>query len=193
MAKKYLLVLVFTVIGMWGAFAQEDGKSEAVTVPQTEQELWGGKKNFVSGDVGLLVFGAKYERLLTPNISIGGIFYWANSFFIFNELEVGVFGRYYIWKGLYGELGLGFHTHQGLGSVTIDGETYSNELVVINGIGITPGLGWKFDPGKPGRFFLEPGIRIPITIGSGQAAYYSGKGSGIGAGFLIYLGLGYAF
>jgi len=185
MAKKFLLVLVLAAIVAGGVFAQES---------------WGGKKNLVAANVGVLVGGASYERILTPNLSVGAIFYWANSFILWNELEVGVFGRYYIWKGLYGELGLGYHTHSEVGTLTEKetGVKYDDMVVLYEGFGITPGLGYKFDPGAPGGFFLEPGIKIPITIGktSGTPLLFSNQlegEPGVGVGFLIYLGLGWAF
>jgi hypothetical protein len=123
------------------------------------EELWGGKKNFVSGDVGLFGMGARYERLdIAPKMSVGVDVYWASAFFWLNELEAGVFGRYYpgtftgALTGLYGELGLGFHTHTGVLSIT-------------SGAALSPGVGVKFDPGKAGDFFVEPGLIISITIG----------------------------
>jgi hypothetical protein len=145
------------------------------------QEAWGGKKNFASVDLGLIVGGARYERLLTPKISVGADFYWASSFIIWNELEAGVFGRYYIWKGLFGELGLGFHTQTG--------------AVLTTGFGITPAIGWKFDPGKDGGFFVEPVVRIPITIGEKETSGWGWHESEPGAsvGFVLSCGLGWAF
>jgi hypothetical protein len=179
--KSLFFVLVLAMVVAGGASAQQ----------------WGGKKNFVSADLGIVVSGARYERLLTPKFSVGGDFYWANSFIIWNELEVGAFGRYYIWQGLFAELGLGFHTHTGVESVSY---TYSNvtvtgnEAVLTTGFAISPGLGWKFDPGNGGGFFVEPGIIIPITIGektSGWGWYESKAGASVG--FVLYCGLGWAF
>jgi hypothetical protein len=185
MAKKCLLLVVLAVIVAGGVFAQEEGG-----------EPWGGKKNFASGDLGLLVFGARYERLFTPQISAGAVFYWANSFILFNELEFGIFGRYYIWQGLYAELGLGYHTHSAIEEYEytnyLGQKSTASDLVVNVGFGISPGLGWKFDPGKPGGFFVEPGIIIPITIGSKQYVFQDDE-SGVSVGFVVYCGLGWAF
>jgi hypothetical protein len=182
MKKLFLVGLLGMVLVTGGVFAQE---------------AWGGKKNFASADVGFVVGGARYERLLTPKISVGADFYWANSFIIFNELEAGAFARYYLWKGLFGELGLGFHTHTGVETVeaTFMGTTYTDTTSVLTtGFGITPAVGWKFDPGKGGGFFLEPVVRVPITIGektSGWGFYESEVGASVG--FTLSVGLGWAF
>jgi hypothetical protein len=190
--KKVFAALVLAMLVAGGVFAQEN---------------WGGKKNFASADLGLIVGGARYERLLTPKISVGADFYWANSFIIFNELDAGVFGRYYIWKGFFAELGLGFHTHTGNGEFEYeytwwDGskDTYKTEgVITTTGFGISPGLGWKFDPGKAGGFFVEPGISVPITIGAqigdpiiGLVSDYD-LGAGVSVGFILHVGLGWAF
>jgi hypothetical protein len=165
------------------------------------QESYGGKKNFVSADLGLLVAGARYERVLTPKLSVGADFYWANSFIIFNELEAGAFVRYYLVKGLYGELGLGFHTHSGVEDYEYkySGVTYSgSDLVLTSGFGISPALGYKFDPGKPGGFFLTPQVTVPITIGKKEVSGLlvgstAELDSGVAVGFVLDLSLGFAF
>jgi hypothetical protein len=157
------------------------------------QEVWGGKKNFVSADLGVILAGARYERLLTSKISVGADFYWANSFIIFNELEAGLFGRYYIWNGLFAELGLGYHIHSGIEDTEYEylGSTYTEpDLVATNGFAVSPGLGWKFDPGKAGGFTIEPGIAVPITIGTKD---YGDDNFGVSTGFVIRVGLGFAF
>jgi len=107
-----------------------------------------------------------------------------------HEREIGVFARYYLWKGLYGELGLGYHTHSGLEDITEGTRTYSY-LVVTSGVAISPGLGWKFDPGKAGGFFVEPGVIVPITIGKQDFGFE--QKPGVSTGFVLYCGLGFAF
>jgi hypothetical protein len=188
--KNYKVIAVAMILGTiigGSVFAQED---------------WGGKKNFASVDLGLIVGGARYERLLTPKISVGADFYWANSFILFNELDAGVFGRYYIWKGLFGELGLGFHTHTGVEEKEYEYTYYGGTQtatystgVVTTGFGITPAIGWKFDPGKPGGFFVEPVVQVPITIGEkdwGWAGVIDNE-VGVSVGFVLSAGLGWAF
>jgi hypothetical protein len=176
--KLFLVVLVLASVagGMWA---------------QSGDAPWGGKKNFVSADIGLIVGGARYERLLTQKISIGVDAYWANSFILFNELELGAFARFYLWKGLYGELGLGFHIHTGTEDVDTPWGTRS-EIVATTGFSISPGLGWKFDPGKAGGFFVEPGVIVPITIGSKDRSW-GDPDVGVSTGFVLFCGLGWAF
>jgi hypothetical protein len=173
MAKKSLLVAVLALIIAGGVFAQE--------------EPWGGKKNLVSADLGLLVAGVRYERILTPQFSVGGLFYWANSFIYWNELSFSAFGRFYFWQGFNVELGLGFNIHS-LGVI-------GAELDKLIGFGITSGLSYKFDPGDPGGFFIEPGFLLPITIGEREVWWWGGyeKKPGVAVGFVMYCGLGWAF
>jgi len=178
MAKRITFCLAFAMLVASGVFAQE--------------ENWGGAKNFISGEVGLITAGARYERMLAPQISVGGVFYWNTFFILFNELEGGAFARYYIWKGLYAELGLGFHTHTGIMDFEYEGERYSF-FGTRTGIAVSPGLGWKFDPGKPGAFFLTPGFTVPITIGTAIGSYGETTDVGVSTGFVLYLSLGYAF
>jgi hypothetical protein len=179
MAKKCLMAAVLASVLATGMWAQTG-------------EPWGGDKNFVSVELGVITAGARYERLITPKLSAGVNFYWANSFIIFNELEAGLFARYYIWRGLFGELGLGFHTHTGTKDVDY-GLYTAKTAVTTTGFGISPGLGWKFDPGRDGGFFVEPGVIIPITIGKDQEFVgVESKSVGVGVGFVLFCGLGWA-
>jgi hypothetical protein len=67
-------------------------------------------------------------------------------------------------------------------------------LVTSTGVGVSPGIGWKLDPGKPGGFFIEPGISVPITIGKTSYWLAEIEGEvGVSVGFIIYCGLGAAF
>ncbi|MDR2808793.1 MAG: hypothetical protein LBB43_07300 [Spirochaetaceae bacterium] len=182
MNKKLFLVVVVLASVAGGIWAQTDEKTDEVP--------WGGKKNFVSVDLGILLAGARYERFLTQKISVGANVYWANSFIIFNEFEIGLFARYYLWQGLFGELGLGFHNHSGT-EARGDG---TDGVFSTTGVSITPTVGWKFDPGNAGGFFVEPGISVPITIGQ-KSEWMSSEESevGVSAGFVLFCGLGWAF
>jgi hypothetical protein len=172
--KRVCVVLVLVSV-LAGGLAAQDGR-------------WGGKKNFVSADLGLFDFGARYERFdIAPKVSVGAVAYWSSVFFFFNELELGVFGRYYpfdtgSWTHLFGELGLGLHTHT----------SFSVTGTVVSGVAISPGVGLKFDPGVPGGFFVEPGIIMPITIGAAVNAYDDNT-FGMGVGVVARCSLGWAF
>ncbi|MDR3284968.1 MAG: hypothetical protein LBS97_07310, partial [Treponema sp.] len=88
MAKKGLLVLVLASVLAGGVWAQDAADA-----------AWDGKKNFVTTDLGLvfsvfsLPIGVRYERLLTPNISVGADFYWGYMIAVVTEFDVGVFAR----------------------------------------------------------------------------------------------------
>jgi hypothetical protein len=185
--KKVLIFMVLAMVIAGGVFAQSVN-----TV-----------NNWISGEVSLLGGGVRYERMLMPNLSIGGYGYYNNTFILFTDMGVGAFARYYFWKGLHAELGLGFNyrTGAGDGEAKYEGVTYKyeNEWVSTTGFGIIPAVGWKFDVGSPGGFFLYPGIKVPITIGEQQPVLSYGFideidwGVGVGVGFIAYFGMGYAF
>jgi hypothetical protein len=183
MTKKVLLVLVLAVIVAGGLSAQS----------------LGGKKNFASVDLGLIAGGLRYERAISPKLSVGGDVYWASSFILWNELELGAFARYYPGtfsgplKNLYLEAGFGYHTHTGTEEYTEEWGHYKytyTGLVLNTGVAISPGVGVKFAPGKAGDFFVEPGLIIPITIGKKNLGV---SGVGLSLGFVLYCGLGWAF
>ena len=190
MAKRFVLVLVLMALVAGGVFANW---------PSTA--TWGGKKNFISGTLNLLGGGVSYERLLARKFGLGLNVYYSTFFIVISEFEAGLFGRFYIWNGLYTDLGLGFHQHWGKVAGSGSGLGFLGIAAwdIITGFGITPGLGFKFDPGKPGGFFVEPGIKVPITIG--KSIYgdydpwtdtYSTK-TKVGVGVVAYVGLGWAF
>jgi hypothetical protein len=189
--KKSFAVLLLTVFLAGGIFAQE-------------------KKNFVGGTVGLLEFGAHYERMLTPKFSVGAEAYW-NSFILFwNTAAIKAFGRMYplvdnempVFNNLFVDIGLGFGWYTGDQDFEYEyqGTTYKfkDTLVAINGFLIEPGFGWKIDFNKPGGFYLEPAFSLPIVIGKKNfAVVWSNddvKGDfGIGVNGRLRLGMGYAF
>ncbi|MDR2094821.1 MAG: hypothetical protein LBP76_04800 [Treponema sp.] len=165
MKKKLVLFLVLAAIAVGSISAQSN------------------VKNWISGEVSLFGGGARYERMLTPKFSAGADVYWSSFFFIWNELDVGVFGRMYPWEGkFFVELGLGFHTHTALA-------VFGGHLEVITGLAISPAAGWRIDFGRPGGFFITPGIKAPITMGIND---YNDKFA-VGIGFVPYFGLGGAF
>jgi hypothetical protein len=176
--KKILLVSVLAVAVAGGVFAQE-------------------KKNFAGGTVGLLDFGAHYERMLTPKFSVGGEVYWNSLFIFWNTLGVKAFGRMYPWaekfswgEHLFAELGVGFGHYTG----DQDYDTYGSWLATINGFLIEPGAGWKIDFDAPGGFYIEPALSFPIVLGSRSFDFYgSDSDFGVGMNVRARVGLGYAF
>jgi hypothetical protein len=166
--KKLVLLSVLAAIVAGGVFAQE----RAANV----------RNNWISGEVSLLGGGARYERMLGPKFSAGADVYWSSLFLFWNELEVGLFGRYYPWGGMFfAEAGLGYHIHTAL--------TVSDGAEAISGVALTPAVGWKIDVGSEGGFYIPPGIRLPITFGVNDVT----DKFAVGVGVVPYFGLGGAF
>ena len=173
MAKKIILGLVLALVAAGGVFAQEKQTSDV--------------KNWFSGEVSILGAGVRYERMLSEKFSIGANVYY-NTLIIWNDFDVGFSFRGYVWRQLLFVGGqVGFHTHRvGLA------------LGRIIGAAITPEIGFRIDVGDAGKFFLQPGIKIPITLGGYKSYYYWNDSSykaqfRAGVGVIPYLGLGYAF
>jgi len=182
MAKKIVVVLILGILISGVAFAQEYNSASI--------------KNWISGEVGLLGFGARYERMLTDQLSVGANAYWSSLFFFWNELEVGGSVRYYLFpsdpgflKGFFVGGGLGFHMHTG----TYEYAPGSSWFGSIYGVAITPEVGWKLDLGDPGAFFIQPGLKIPVTFGKLESWGLYDGGFKVGFGIVPYFGMGFAF
>jgi len=178
MAKKSILGLALALLAAGGVCAQ--GKASA----------GGTVRNWISGEGNLLGFGARYERMLNDRFSIGANVYWNTFFFIWDEFELGFSARFYPRGNIFFiGLGLGFHQHTGV----YRGGSMFNRFGAVTGGAITPEVGWKIDVGSAGKFFLSPGIKVPVTLGYLES--YGGYKGRFRAGFGIvpYFGLGYAF
>jgi hypothetical protein len=181
---KKLLILVLMAFAIGNLFAQE-GK------------LQSSPKHWISGEVGLIAGGLRYEMMLSPKLSVGGTAFYNSFFFLWNSIGVNVTARYYPWAGkFYAELGAGYGTVTGTETVNVPdwygSGTHPVEFIYTNsGAMITPGIGWKIDVGQPGGFFLNPSVAIPLVLGS--KTVYSGESEfGFGMNFKVALGLGYA-
>jgi hypothetical protein len=164
-------------------------------------------KNWISGEVSILGVGARYERMLNDKMSIGANVYYDTLFFLWQDFEAGAAFRYYPWggtdkpvRGLFFGAGLGFHIYWNLIDVLLDEDDWS----ALYGVAITPDIGWRLDVGDPGGFFIEPGIKMPLTLGARKVpAYYddwdwddndsSSYKFDWAFGFIPYIGLGFAF
>lgn len=187
--KKIVCFLVLLCLIMGAAFAQSKSSSKSVD-------------NWISGEVSLLGIGARYERMLNKNISIGVNAYWNSFIFIWNEIEAGASFRYYIFPIFFIGSGLGFHIHTGTYEYTdtytdwygrTQEETYS-WFGSVYGVAITPEVGWKIDVGGKGGFFVQPGLKVPVTLGKLQPwGGYDTSEFKVGVGFVPYCGLGFAF
>ena len=158
--KKLSIIFIFLLLFINFIFAQEDsflieintwtseeyGIYTEVESPLKEINKW------ISGEISLLGFGIRYERTLNSYFSTG-INIHAN---FTGVLHIGGTGniRYYPFeRNFFLGLGLGYQFTRiflfGAGGL---------------GFAVNPEIGWKIDVGKPGGFFLQPGIKLPITI-----------------------------
>ena len=147
--KKVFLSLVLIVVMTSGAFAQDKQV-----------------KNFASGEVGFFGAGARYEHMLNPKIGIGVNAYY--NWLVSGETGIDFSFRVHPGKVFYFGIGLGFHISRSYLSLLRDFleedrkvKSWGNAI----GVAITPEIGWRIDFGKPGGFFLSPGIKIPVTLG----------------------------
>jgi len=193
--KKVLFVLVLAAVVAGGVFAQE-------------KEV----KNWISGEVSIFGGGIRYEYMLNDKFSVG-VNGYAQTLIVWNDLGINAVARFYPFEIFFAELGLGFGYHSGVGDITINGPkgsgmfygkdsyTYTNEWIGIKGFSIVPGLGFKIDFDSPGGFFVQPGVKVPIIIGKkkpimdwyGDYEKYYTSEVGVGVGFIVYCGLGYAW
>ena len=142
------------------------------------------KNNWLSGELSLIGAGARYERMFNSAFSIGAVAYYSYTFFILYDTGADVFARWYPWgKTFYTGLGVGFHM------TTIINFEESSPGVGIIGAAITPEIGWKIDTGRPGGFFIQPGIKIPITLGVNNYT----NAFDVYAFPIVYFGLGFSF
>jgi hypothetical protein len=210
--KTPKLIAIFLAIFAVTAFAAAQQKSTTKPPPKpaagksTTQSKKAAPQidNWISGELGLFGIGLRYERMMGPEFSIGAETYWNSTFFVWNDGGIIVFGRYYLGQFLFAEGGVGYNYHTGIGDYEwkSGGQTYTlnNQWISTSGFVISPGLGWKIDSGEPGGFFVQPGIKIPVTIGTKKPVVldiigWSDDNSqfGVSFGVILYCGLGYAF
>jgi hypothetical protein len=169
--KKLVLFLFFTSIIVGNIFGQEKSAN--------------AKNNWISGEVSLPIgIGVRYERMINSNFSFGVGAYVIQAI-VYAGGGVDLFGRFFPWgKTFFAELGLGFHSDYSNWS-----DASWHDAKKIKGVSVVPGLGWKIDVGKPGGFFLSPGLRFPITFGKNSR---NNEFDSI-VGCAVYFGMGYAF
>jgi hypothetical protein len=134
-----------------------------------------GVKNYISGEISIFGGGLRYDRMLSPQMSIGVNAYYNTWIFWDDDFGVDGIFRFYpmggnnsIAAGFYFGGGIGFHMHWGdwggLGYWSYLLDDYSWGYLI--GGAITPDVGWRIDFGDPGGFFIEPGVRFPFTLGA---------------------------
>jgi hypothetical protein len=166
--KKVIFILVLAILIAGGIFAQEQNSNS--------------RTHWVSGEVTIAGAGARYEYMLSPQLSVGGAAYYSSTFILYNDIGVDMFARYYPWaKTFFVGAGLGYHST----TILVMSDSGNQDFT---GIAITPEIGWKIDVGLAGNWFIEPGIKVPLTIA------FAGTMTGFQPGMpLVTFGLGYAF
>jgi hypothetical protein len=191
MKKRISLFLALTALIGSGAFAQT---------------------NFVSAELSFLGIGARYEKVITPYITISGYGYFnfLPTPFIDSEFSeshslfaLGLAGRWYpAGRRFFTELGLGYvsfesnrkrdYEYSYYNGYQNNTSHYSEEVTdKFPGFSIAPGFGWTVDVGKAGGFFISPGIKVPFIITSQTSDM--GLGEGIYFSVIASLGFGFAF
>jgi hypothetical protein len=150
-------------------------------------------KNWISGEVNILGAGVMYERMLNKTIGIGANVYW-NTLILWNELGADFVFRIHPGGGaFYFGTAVGYHIHTG----DYEYKTYSGYtgtfFGAVTGVAVTPELGWRIDFGDPGGFFMQPGVRVPITFGLLESYGASKEAFAFGWGVVPYIGFGFAF
>ena len=202
MAIKYTTALA---VASWAHSSQDIGNNNIV-VGKTEEsssekiapeKSASIRKNWISAEMNVLGGGLRYERMINAKLSLGATSYYQNFIMIslWEDFGVDLTARFYpLGKTFYIGAGLGYHIYSafdyelrghyekyGNGDINY----YRNEFYTHeSGFAITPELGWKIDTGNPGGFFMDTGIKTPVTFG--------GK-MGIDFSWVPYIGFGAAF
>jgi hypothetical protein len=153
MTKRIFLLLIVFVIITGGIFSQEAERA----------------KNTGALSFSFIGIGASYERMLTKHFSVTLDIAYTTLFVFLDDFTAAIKGRWYPGaKAFFLELGLGYGNMVGAAGSAIAFLTWiftaglagdvSNNLRT-QGLLVSPGLGWKFDPGKPN------GIVIPVNLG----------------------------
>ena len=128
----------------------------------------GSFNHWISLEASLIGFGARYEGMLNPKISLG-LNGYINSFFVqWTDYAVDASLRYYPQSGVFFlGIGIGFHLKDSIYDYYYDptyGEVAKSNSII--GAAITPEVGWRFRLGQS-RFFIQPGVKIPLIFGDG--------------------------
>ena len=172
----------------------------------------GNPANFVTYEGNLMAADVRYERMVLAGESLGNVSVGANAYagkyglgvLYTNENDlstqsVNVFARYYpLGKSFFAGIGLGYAEHFG----RYGKDNYDIEM---QGVTVVPELGWKIDIGEEGKFFIQPGLKVPFISGEMRYREKDKNGSFTWHGFnelhenslsyriYPYFGIGYAF
>jgi len=158
-------------------------------------------RHWISGDIGFFIselmgfgtnIGINYEYVFTPRFSLNIYYNYTPVFFddyyydyYLDEVEkinigINIILRCYPSARLFFmELGLGYNYY---------GLRFNDAGYNESGFNIIPGIGWKIDTGKPGGFFITPGLRYGFIMGKNAFNDLS-----FDIRVLYYCSFGYAF
>lgn len=160
--KRMICFFALTVLLANGVFAREVDPANV-------------RDNWISGELGLVGIGARYERMLGPYFSVG-VNAYASVFIPLILVNTGVMGnvRYYpAGRIFFMGLGVGYNVSATVG-------------VGIQGPSLVPEIGWKINAYGGGGFFLDLSIKMPVTFEPRDPFR-------VFPGFVPSLGLGFAF
>jgi hypothetical protein len=182
MKRSFLIGLGLVMLVTSGGFAQEKAAN--------------AKDNWVSGEINIFGAGGRFEHMFNANTAIGANIYW-NSLIALTEFGIdGTFHFYPTGKMFFAGIGFGFHVHTGIQNERLASGNFYSDWVNTTGVAFTPQVGWKIDVGDPGGFFIQPGAKLPITLGVKRGVLWTldeeGR-FGAGIGFVAYFALGYGF
>jgi hypothetical protein len=179
MKRKILGMIVLMVLGGTTALTAQPEKPNTITAGLAGVGVAFGDTARLYGP-GLVT---AYERAITRTFSLGFETFGNFSFEINNTAWFsGVAGtqmrvKWYPGRGwFFADLGLGY--------------AWDVADVSREGFLLSPELGWKIDPGKPGGFVIMPALTVPVFIGKGKGSAY---GSSIDVGLHYRISLGLAF
>ena len=147
-----------------------------------------GPLHWLSAEVSLIGNGFRYERQLSSRLSVGGTAFYHIFFLIWTSMGITASVRFYPWAGA-------FYAEVGLGCGVVFGTDYGpagSEVYSAYGVMITPALGWRVDLGKPGGFYINPLVALPVVLGD-KERWYGETGFGVGVNCRPAFGIGYAF
>jgi len=191
----------------------ENGKTEVIEIKPSKDD----KKNslpvrdasfrhWVSGEIGILSAGLSYEYVFTPRFSLSFGSYYNFLSFNFNnpfdnpryinipyirQYNTGAYlaPRWYpVKKFFFMDIGLGYNFY----SITYGLSIKYNDTLNFHSLIILPGIGWSIDVGKPGGFYVTPGIKYGLSIDKDYSINYSLSIHGLRHIIYCYYGLGYS-
>ena len=178
MVKKILLIVIVFLVISGGVFAQDRANNSIVA--------------------SFGIFGAElsYERIFTPRFSVLADVSYTYLVFM-DEFTISAKGRWYPFgKTFFLDLGLGYSYGKGFVGFTADAlltvitfgawlaiKDFEDDNLRTGGFLIQPGLGWKFDIGKPDRFVLPVSMGLNIKARSEVPDFMP----------YLRIGLGYSF